>query len=101
MRRSYDAPFPAVDVLDPEKSDDSVEQCCPAWLWKSDQKQTAVSSRYVLSGVRKIQVLGDEETAVAICGLPDDVVILAGEAFVSHGVDVVPELSQERDEPVR
>ena len=51
-------------------------------------------ARCVLPYVREVQVLRDEEALTSLRGLPHDGVVLSGDALTWHGVNIVPEISQ-------
>jgi hypothetical protein len=70
-------------------------------LWQPDQQHAVVRAGCVLPGIGEVQILGDQETAVGLSGLPHEIVVLTGELFIRNGVDVVAKFSQQRDEPTR
>ncbi len=79
---------------------DLVVQLRSTWLRKSHKKQSVMLARHVLPSIGEVEVLRDEEAEVRLRCFPHDIVVLTSELFVSHGVDVVSEFSEVRDEPM-
>ena len=57
-----------------------------------------MGARCARPDVREVQVLGDQEAPAGLGGLPHDGVVLPGDPFGRHRVDVVAQLSEHRDE---
>ena len=60
-----------------------------------------MSARRVLSDIREVQILSDQEALTGLSGLPHDGVASPGDVFRWHGVDVVPKPGKHRNESGR
>lgn len=82
---------PRVDRFGPKQTRDPLLQGDATRLRKPDQQQTVVGPWRVLTGVREIEILGHQESAVRWCRAPHDVVVFTADALGRHGIDLVTE----------
>lgn len=87
--RNDHAPRPLLYRLSREELADATTQCVLTRLAQPYEQHTGMTARSEQANVREVEILGDEEPALDLRGLPDVRVHEAHESFILDGVDVV------------
>jgi hypothetical protein len=94
IRCNDEATTPGCCLFTPKKLNNKLLESTSARFTQTDEQDSVMGSRSQLSDIRKIQILGDEETTFILDYLEKARIWRSSKAFFNCSVNIVPEASK-------